>query len=106
MQLKLDNVVFELKFDMKFRLQAYNPDAESQVENYAEAFTSMVTMPENLELLRALEPQSHLLTPMELILSHYNCSIHIGISLWLAKSEYLRIIYKIPFGTSEELRII
>ena len=50
MQLKLDNVVFELKFDMKFRLQAYNPDAESQVENYAEAFTSMVTRPENPEL--------------------------------------------------------
>ena len=82
MRLKLDNAVIELKFDMKFQLQAYNPDAESLVENYAEAFTSMVTMQGNPELLLALEPQLRLLTPMVPILSHYNCSIHIGIFLW------------------------
>ena len=39
MRLKLDNVVIELKFDMKFQLQAYNPDAESPAENYVEVFT-------------------------------------------------------------------
>ena len=95
MRLKLDNVVFELKSDMKFQLQVYNLDDESPVENYAEAFTSMVTMQGNPQLLRALEPQLHLQTLMELISSHCNCSIHIGISLWLAKSEYLRMVNKI-----------
>ena len=39
MRLKLVNVVFELKSDMKSQLLAYNPDAESPAENYVEVFT-------------------------------------------------------------------